>query len=303
MEDIMQVTAECIPCYLQTCLNAFNKSGFPKEQQTNILNQLLPMIPQFDQTRSPAENSTLVLHRLVELMGGQDPFLKAKKESNQQAMSMYDKMKDLINNSEDPLFTALKLAVAGNIIDFGIYLDYDLDKAVKDALENPFAIEDYQPFKDYLSKAKNILVVGDNSGEIVFDRLLIEELKKYPVTIKYGVKGNFILNDATMDDAKEVGMTEVVEVINSGCNFLGTIEEKCSPEFINIFKEADLVISKGQANYESLEGSLFAENKTFFILKAKCPIVAENLNVKYGDIVLAQNHLSIMTHKFNLNIV
>lgn len=294
----MKVTAECIPCYLRQCINALDKGEIEKEKQTDIIYKVIGEIPNLDKEKSPAENSTIILHRLVEIIGGKDPFAKAKKESNQLALSLLPKLKQLIYQSKDPLFTALKLAVAGNIIDLGIFEDYDLDKAIEEALNTPFAINDYEELYKLINEGqKKIFIIGDNSGEILFDRLLVEELKNYKVEIKYGVKGGFVINDATMEDAKEVGMTEVTEVITSGCNYLGTLEDKCTEEFLQTFKEADIIISKGQANYESLEGTPFAGVKTFFILKAKCPEVAENLGVKFGDIVLAQNKFKHINKK------
>lgn len=286
----MKAVAECIPCYLRQCINALDKGEIEKDKQADILYKLIEEIPKLDKEKSPAENSTVILHRLVEIIGGKDPFAKAKRESNQLALSLYSRMKELINTSKDPLYTAFKLAVAGNIIDLGIFQDYDLEKAIKEALDTPFAINDYAELNNFIKEGnKKIFIIGDNSGEILFDRLLIEELKNYQVDIKYGVKGGFIINDATLEDAKEVGMTEITEVISSGCNYLGTLEDKCSKEFIKYFGEADIIISKGQANYESLESTKFAGVKTFFILKAKCPEVAKNLGVNFGDIVLARN--------------
>jgi uncharacterized protein with ATP-grasp and redox domains len=252
----------------------------------------MPYVAELKRDKTPAENSTLILHKIYELMENKDPFYKAKRESNFAVMKLWPKLRVLLDESEDRLFTAIKLAAAGNIIDMGILADFDIDKSVQEALEVDFAFNHYQELKERLGRARRVLIVGDNSGEIAFDRLLAEELIKLGVEVVYGVKGGPVLNDATVADAKEVGMDEVVRVITNGNSFLGTVTEHCSPEFLAEFNNADVVISKGQANYESLEGTKEAADKTFFILRAKCDVVAENLGVKLGEIVLKQNKVA-----------
>lgn len=287
----MKVTTDCVPCYLVQCKNALLQTNLSEQEQFNILHQLLLILPQLDTTNTPAENSTVILHKLVEMIGGIDPYQKAKAESNRLAGSYYNKLAETITEAADPLFTALKLSVAGNVIDLGIFQDYDIAKAIKDVLNTGFARDDYEDFHNLLKNSDSILILGDNSGEIVFDKLLLKQLKKDITNLVYAVKGGFVINDATMHDALEVGLSDVAKVITNGNNYLGTIESKCSPNFLETIASADIVISKGQANYETLEGTKLAGDKTFFLLKAKCPVVATNLEVNYGDIVFARNKL------------
>lgn len=287
----MRVTAECIPCYLNQCLNAMEKGGWPEERRDSLLVELLPVIEGLDRDKTPAENSTIVLHRLVELMGGGDPFAAAKRESNMQALQYIDRLHRLVREAGNPLKQALKFAVAGNVVDMGLFDDYDLEGAVQSVIKTGFSIDHWDRFCHQLGSARRALIIGDNSGEIVFDRLLVETLIDRGIKVNYGVKGSFILNDATIDDARQAGIDKLCSVINNGNNFLGTIEDRCATDFLHTFRGADIVISKGQANYESLEGTQLAGDKTFFLLKAKCPVVAKQLGANYGDIVFMQNSL------------
>ncbi|ADG82211.1 damage-control phosphatase ARMT1 family protein [Thermincola potens] len=285
----MLVSAECIPCYLQQAINTLEKGEVPRAKWNGLLKQLLPLISSLPDDKTPAENSTMVIHRLAEMLGGNDPFFKAKEESNKRALSYIKDLRGTIAGSEDPLFTALKISVAGNVVDLGLFDDFDLTQALEDALKFDFTINDYDRFKQDIAKAETVLIIGDNSGEIVFDRLLAEQLRAMHKEVFYGVKGGFILNDATIQDAYTAGLPEVARVITNGNSYLGTVEKYCSEEFLTVFQNADTVISKGQANYESLEGTVLAGEKTYFLLKAKCPLVAKHLGVRYGAIVFKRN--------------
>lgn len=285
----MKVKIDCIPCYLKQILSAVRIGGFPEEKANEVFNYAMKYIPELDTEATPAENSTLILFKAYEAMGMKDPFEQAKKESNEMAMKLYDRMAQIVEQADDPLLTAFKVSVAGNIIDMGITPDFDINVALKEITNKEFDHCDYETFKKYLKTAQNIMIIGDNSGEIVFDKLLVKELKEYNKNVIYAVKDGPILNDATMADAMETGMTQIAKVITTGASFLGTILHRCSDEFINCYKEADLVISKGQANFESLEGSEFAGEKTFFVLRAKCDIVAECAGAKLGEILFIEN--------------
>lgn len=287
----MKVTAECIPCYLNQCLNAMDKGGWPEEKRAELLVGLLPVIGSLDKGLTPAENSTFILHKVVEMMGGGDPFARAKKESNDQALQYLTGLRQAVQKAEDPLMEALRFSVAGNVVDLGIFDDYDLEGAIRDAVTMDFGINDYLAFRSGLNKAKKVMIIGDNSGEIVFDRLLVGALNNFGVEVIYGVKESFILNDATPEDARQAGLDREARVVTNGNNFLGTVGGLCSEEFLAEMQESDLVVSKGQANYESLEGTELAGDKTYFLLKAKCPVVAKHLGVEYGDIVFVKNRI------------
>ncbi|KGK88215.1 hypothetical protein DP73_13035 [Desulfosporosinus sp. HMP52] len=285
----MNVTLECIPCYIKQTINTLAQTEITEEKAREIINATLPLISTLDPQRTPAENSTIILRRANELLGNEDPFHKAKKESNDLALELLPQLKDRIQKSEDPLLMSLQIAVAGNIIDMGILKDFDVEKSIQEALAKSFRRDDYASFQQGLNKAQEILILGDNSGEIVFDKLLAEQLFKSGVKVTYAVKDQPILNDATMEDATYVGMTDQIPVISNGSGFLGTILEDCSSDFLDVYKSADLVISKGQANYESLEELGKKDRRLYFLLRAKCEIVANNLGVKLNEMVFCRS--------------
>jgi hypothetical protein len=287
--EMMHEVPACIPCYLKQVINTFNQVGVEDERAQQLMRSVLPVISTMNPRKTPAENSTVLLHKLNELLGDPDPFLRAKQKSNELALRMLPRLRKIVADSADPLFTACRVAIAGNIIDMGILENFDVDASIDNALGSKFAHNDARLFKSKVEAARRILILGDNSGEIVFDRVLAELLKHWNKEVIYAVKGGTILNDATMQDAETTGMTETVKVIDNGTNYIGTILEHCSPEFCRVFADSEVVISKGQGNYETLESTPEAGEKTFFLLRAKCPAVARTLGVELGDIVLAGN--------------
>ncbi|WP_088228257.1 ARMT1-like domain-containing protein [Desulfosporosinus sp. FKB] len=281
----MNVVLDCIPCYIKQTINTLAQTDISEDEMREIIYQTLLLLPQLDPHGTPAENSTIVLRKVNELLGNKDPFHKAKKESNELALKLLPQLKERIKQNSDPLLMSLKIAVAGNIIDMGILKDFDVEGSIREAMEKNFARDDYSSFQRKLKDAKKILILGDNSGEIAFDRLLAEQLSELGAKVTYAVKDQPILNDATMEDAEYVGMTEQARVISNGSIFLGTILKDCSDEFLEAYKMADLIICKGQANYESLEALGKEDQRLYFLLRAKCEIVAKNLGVQLGEMV------------------
>ena len=188
-----------------------------------------------------------------------------------------------VANSDDKLLTAIKIAIAGNVIDLGVNKAFDIVRDVKIILEQDFAIFDYNAFKKQLAKSKNILYLGDNVGESVFDILLIKELKR---PVKYAVRAIPIINDVTREDAIASGIDEVAKIVDSGCKSPGIILSQSSSVFLKLFNTADLVISKGQGNFEGLSG---CSRQVFFLLKAKCRIISNHLGVAEGSIILKEH--------------
>jgi hypothetical protein len=206
------------------------------------------------------------------------------------AMELYPRLKDRIRGSMNPLETAVRLAIAGNVIDFGIYSslgEADVVDAIDSALVDGWDADCLEALAQAVNDAREILYLGDNAGEIVFDRLLIEELPRGKVT--FAVKGSPVINDATMEDAERVGLSSLVEVIDNGSDAPGTIVEDCSAEFRGRFERSDLIIAKGQGNYESLSG---VDKDVFFILKAKCPVIARDLGCDIGQMILRRGDVA-----------
>jgi len=273
---------DCYPCFLRQALDAARIAGADERQQEAVLDSVLDVLRCVEPSSTPPEIGDQV-HRIVrQQVSNGDPYRLVKESSTRQALALYPRLKALLAEAGDSLEMAVRLSIAGNIIDLGPAREYDLWGAVERVLDQPFAIDDGAALREALSGAGQVLYLADNAGETVFDRLLIETLD---VPVVYAAKGGPILNDATREDALAAGVGRVAEVISTGSDAPGTILDRCSEEFRWLYDEAEMVIAKGQANYETLseEGP-----KVFFLLQAKCPIIARDVGVPVGSIVLKQ---------------
>jgi uncharacterized protein with ATP-grasp and redox domains len=223
-----------------------------------------------------------ILHKLRTLNGVADPYFEEKQQSNRIAFKLYGEWKPKVLASADPFNLALRLAIAGNIMDYGANQVFDVQKTIKKTLHTDFAINHSVMLQQRINEAKSILYLGDNAGEIVFDKLFIETLR-HPNVI-FAVKDAPVLNDVTVEDAKAVGMYEVAAVISNGYDASSTLLEKCSPEFLDVYHSADLIISKGQGNLEGLIDE--KDPRIFFLFMVKCDVIAERIGVKKGSLVI-----------------
>lgn len=240
----------------------------------------------FDQ--APARVSTL-LHRLIRAESGVDPYAQVKDEYNRIALEKLPAARRLaLGQGEDSLAGSVRAAIAGNVIDFGIYDTVDLDRSLHDSFHLPLSKAAYADFSHAVQTARTVLYLCDNAGEIVFDRVLIETLRGMGKKVIAAVKGAPVINDATLDDARSSGLHESAShVIDNGNDGIGTLLELCSETFRAAYRTADLIISKGQANFETLIEERDA--RTYFLFMVKCPVVAKALDRKQGDIILMSN--------------
>ncbi len=248
-----------------------------------MMREVLGWMSKMDLSASPPVLAQRIHRRLRELTGVADPYRDAKAQQNQMAMHMLPDLEAEVVASDDPFSRAVHLAIAGNIIDLGAksgLTNADIHASLEQAASEEL-LGDLEAFRSAVNGAKNILYLADNAGEIVFDRLLIEQLPRERVT--FAVRGVPILNDVTRVDATTVGIDTLVEVIDNGSDAPGTVLADCSDEFQKRFAEADLIISKGQGNFETLSDS--PEN-IFFLFKAKCPVVADQVGCPVGTQVL-----------------
>ena len=281
----MRVHLDCFPCFLRQSIIALRLGTKDESLRETILKRTLDYIQNTDISKPPAYTTTFI-HKKIRQMLGIDPFKEIKSEYNQIALRLYPSLKTTIEKSPDPLWISTRLAIAGNVIDFGIFTSVDIEGAIRKALNNQLAVDDYSSFKNAISIADKILYLTDNAGEIVFDRLLIETLIQLGKEVKAVVKGSPVINDSTMDDAEESGLTEVCDVIDNGSEAVGTILEWTSSAFQKIFNDAQLVISKGQGNFETLIG---AEKKIFFLFQSKCNVVSKELGLSTGSMLLKKS--------------
>jgi hypothetical protein len=245
-----------------------------------VLDELGIMIKDIPFSSSPPETGRLIYKRISEITGVEDPFKEVKDKYIKIALDLYPFLKKKVNESQDRLLTAIRLSIAGNVIDFGANQEFELEKEIDEILEKDFAVNDYREFCSALENTDKILYIGDNAGETVFDRILIEEMKK---PVLFVVRDRPIINDATYDDAVKSGLNKVAKIVSSGTDAPGTVLSTCSEKFLKIYNNAKFIISKGQGNYETLSEE---NHPIFFLLKVKCPVIARDIGVKNGDIVL-----------------
>ncbi len=276
----MKSYLDCYPCFFTQAIRTSRMITSDEKKIWQILNEVSLSLPEIHFGATPPEIGREVYRIISKRTGIKDPYRKIKEKCTHQALSLYPELKKLINSSEDRLMTAIRISIAGNIIDFGANFDFDLKKDVGTILSQDFSINHYREFCEALDKARKILYLADNAGETVFDRFLIEEINK-PVI--YVVRAHPIINDATREDAILAGIDKVAEIVSSGCDAPGNILKFCSDEFLKVYRSADLIISKGQGNYEGLSDE---DRPIFFLLKAKCHVIARDIGIDEGSIVL-----------------
>lgn len=288
----MKTYLDCIPCFYRQALDAARIAGTDEIKQKQIVDKISQLIPDFPLEASPPEMGREIYNLVGEISGVKDPFKEIKENSNRFALKLYPKLKQEIDNSEDRLLAAVKLSIIGNIIDYGAKNSLNVVEEIDHLFQGNFTINNennsttfkYNQFKESLNKVNNIIYLADNAGEVVFDRLLIEELvEELGKQVIYVVRGKPIINDALIEDALFCGINEIAKIISSGSDAPGTLLEYCSPEFIRLYQKAELIISKGQGNYEALSEE---DRPIFFLFRAKCPVIAEDVGCKVGDIVL-----------------
>lgn len=281
----MKSTADCIYCYLRQAHNVMKNAGLPEEVHPEILYGLMDTVKSLDVDDTPCHNSTIVIKETARLCGNPDPFKDEKADSNTLAKRLLQKMKDDVEKAG--LHRLLQISSAGNIIDSGIVFRYDIEKTMEDTVEKGFSVDHYGAFEEKLKKAGTILYLGDNCGEIVFDEPVVRFLHESGKRIYYAVKSEPVLNDALYGDAVFAGIGKSATILETGSGFLGVDRASSSPEFLDLLDRADLVISKGQANFESLDEDENVGDRIFFILKIKCERVAERIpGSSMGDSVL-----------------
>jgi len=280
---------ECIPCFVRQTLDAVRMVTDDEVVHESLLRTVLRDVSAMNLRQTPPEMAQRI-HRLVrEVSGDSDPYRVVKSRFNKLAISVLPDLRRRVAESSSPLDTAVRLAIAGNVIDFGIQSNIserNVHEAVDHALTEPFD-GDIEGFAAEVENARSILYLADNTGEIAFDRLLIEQLPADKVTV--GVRGCPIINDATLEDARAVGLTDLVAVIDNGSDAPGTILDDCSAAFRERFDNADLVIAKGQGNYETLSE---VPASIFFALEAKCPVIAGDIGCEVGSLIFRRSDAS-----------
>ena len=276
-----EVDPRCLDCQFQAFDRLLNKYQSSYKQRQEFFEHFNVVMAK-SASLTMAQIQRDLNSKFCAVTGVTNPYSVEKKESNAHSLSLYKNVRIKVLESVNPFNMALRLAIAGNIMDYGTSVDFHAQSTIIKALESEFAIDHSIELRKKIKTASKILYLGDNAGEIVFDKLLVEMIMHPRLT--FAVRGSHILNDVTLEDAQQVGMDLVADIISNGYDAPSTVLSECSDEFLRIYKEADVIISKGQRNFEGL----LAENdsRIFSLFTVKCDVIAESLNVKKGDFVV-----------------
>jgi len=285
-EGIMELFLDCLPCMHRQALEAAYESTDDLQVQAKIMDDVIQVIADYRRF-SCAPKLCRAVHRVVkEHTGNEDPYRGIKDFDIKAAQTLVKRIEAFIEKAKAPLEASLKAAATGNVMDTAIFKDLDIEKCLDEELAKAFYRCDIEDFKKDLEEGKTILIIGDNAGEGVFDKILIEKLsKKYNVTFAY--RSEPIINDLTKREVELIGIDDYADTISTGCSAPGALVEEFTPSFNKVFYQSDVVISKGQGNFEALSD---INRKVYFLLKAKCPKIAKALDVPLGDYVFKHNN-------------
>ena len=280
----MKTRADCFSCFMTQALRAGKMAGAPESARVKIMKETAALITRHSMDTPPPFLGGAVQEIVKKHSHNPDPYIKEKKKYNLVALKLYPGVKKEVLRAKDRLLAAIKVAITGNVIDFGSEWKFDIHREIKNAFSHKPAVFDYKQFKSALKTAKNILYLADNAGETVFDRVLIETIRElYQVEVVYAVKQKPILNDTLLADAVYAGLHKCSKIISSGASLPGTRPGAVTKEFLLKYNSADIIISKGMGNFELLDEE---RKPIFFMLKAKCPVVADELGTPLGSMVL-----------------
>jgi uncharacterized protein with ATP-grasp and redox domains len=282
----MTITPVCVTCILNQVEKTLAVLDLPADTAAAIRAEAHRQSESFSFAHTPPFVAKDIYQMISRISGNPDPLFDVKQESIVNATQFLPLIRERIEKSDDRIFTALKAAVAGNVIDFGAKEQFYLAREIAGVFDTPFAVDDYRTLAEDITVSDDIMILADNSGENVFDRVLMEAIREiYPhKRLQYVVRGNPIINDITRLEAEQVGIGEVAEIVDSGVDTPGLDLLRADPEFVRRFEKAPLVIAKGMGNYECLEAS--GRPNLYFLFKVKCEVVADAILAPVGSIIL-----------------
>jgi len=276
----MRTYQACIPCIMKLFTTTLEKVSLPEDQKADFLTRFEAYWKKADMSLPPARTVGMIYQQVLQETGQQDLFKTQKTRGVQEALLLYPRLKDIVAQAEDRLEAALRISALGNILDAGNPNSYDLEEEIDRLFAAPLRGASLDLFKDRLNHASSLLFLADNAGETVFDRVLIETLE---LPVLYAVKSAPALDDALLEDARQAGLERLTTLLETGTSYPGTYLPSCSPEFREIFLDADLILAKGQANYETLSN---AKRDLFFLLKVKCEVISGEIGLPLGSLTL-----------------
>lgn len=279
----MDLEPQCIVCLFRLASRAARTATKDPRLQGQVIDRLADELPKMPADTIPPQVGRRIQQIVRDVTGDGDPFREAKRRGNALGLTHFPGLRQRVEQAADPLLEAVRLAVAGNVIDLATCSGFDLERAIRDSQVQQFSIFDYDPFRAAVERAHHVLHIADNAGEIIFDRLLVEELLRRGVRVTVAVRGGPAINDACLEDARQAGFDARVEIIDTGSDLPSVVLGESGATFRERYREADLVISKGQGNFEGLHDE---PGPIAFLLIAKCRPVAEWLGVPQGTLVL-----------------
>jgi len=296
----MKFPIDCYPCLSRLVLKTRDVAGLTDTETSQVMEFVLREILANKENLNPP----ILTGNMYEYIRNEfpqfktaefDPYKIIKKETTQEVLQFYPLLKEKVKGSDTPFDEALKVAAAGNIIDFGAadHLTFELAREMDEIDNLDFAVYHFEYLKQKLNHAEHLLYILDNAGETVFDRVLIEYLAEaYPkLNIVIAAREKAILNDATLSDAAMAGLDTCGTLISSGTYYPGTVIGETDERFHKLFHEADVIISKGQGNYETMCD--IEKNSIFFILRVKCLSVAKHIGTDIGKLVMINPQHSV----------
>lgn len=278
----MQTHLDCVPCFVRQALDAARAVCADEEIVARSLRRVLEAASKFDLSLTPPEMGQII-HRIIrEETRDSDPYREVKARSIETALKLAPLVREKIRASSRPFETAVRFAIAGNIMDFALKSAWDparIDDSFEKAARHPLDESMVDVLERKIAAAASVLFLADNAGETVFDRLLIETFPG-DAEVTYAVKAGPIINDATRADAAASGLESVAAIIDNGTDAPGTVLPQCSAELLKHFDEADVVLAKGQANFETLNT---AAREVFLLTQIKCPVIGDRYGYGLGD--------------------
>ena len=286
----MKINYECGACFLRQAKEAMDLSTDDEDLKIELMNDIFNFLSSnFDKTTNSNKTGSTIHNMIKEKTGCEDPYFREKIEGNQIALKYLPVVKEVLKENNS-LENYVKIAIIGNILDFGAFtLDTDIGSLIGDALEQDLAIKDIDDFENALKKYDEVLYLVDNTGEIVFDKLLLSKISEYDLDITIAVKSKPILNDACRQDAIDVGLDEFGKIVDIGAGTVGYVDSEISDDFREIFNSHKFIISKGMGNYEGLTEIDLSSKDIFFLLCSKCTTISKDIGVNLQDMLLLKN--------------
>lgn len=283
----MDISYECGPCFLRQAREALDLSTDDENVKMQVMEEIFKFLSTTFKAGTNSNSTGSSMHKIIKQKTGcMDPYYKEKVEGNEIALKYLPEVKKILDE-DDSLENYVKIAIIGNILDFGAFtLDDDIEGVIKSSLKKDLAVKDIEEFENSLKTHDKVLYLVDNTGEIVFDKLLLAKLKEYDLDITIAVKSEPILNDATMVEALDVGLDEFGKLVEIGAGTVGYVDSEISDEFRQIFDDHEFVISKGMGNYEGLTEIDLSKKDIYFLLCVKCNTIARYIGANLHDMLL-----------------